>query len=263
LLDLWLIVVMCAWLFDIALSAVFNGGRYDVGFYAGRIYGLFAASFVLGVLLLENSKLYARLVALHASDRKKAAELQRLSVMDALTGIANRRAFETALDQEWRRTLRHKTPLCLLMIDVDHFKKFNDAYGHVAGDECLRAVADVLGRSARRAGEMAARYGGEEFAVLLPHVDLEEAREFAARLCRAVRDLGIPHKGSTTAPCVTISVGVASALSTGAWQWSETEARGASSTILVKMADKALYRAKTGGRNQAIAAEATDDAKAA
>jgi Membrane-associated sensor, integral membrane domain len=111
-LDLWLMVVMCAWLFDIALSAVLNAGRYDLGFYAGRIYGLLATTFVLIVLLLDNSRLYAQLIELHASDRKKAAELQRLTVVDPLTGIANRRAFEQALDQEWRRTMRHNTPLC-------------------------------------------------------------------------------------------------------------------------------------------------------
>ncbi len=189
-LDLWLMVVMCAWMFDIALSAVLNAGRYDLGFYAGRIYGLMATSFVLVVLLLENSRLYARLIEAHASDRRKAAELQRLSVVDALTGIANRRAFDTALDLEWRRSLRHRTPLCLLMIDVDCFKRFNDAYGHVAGDQCLQLPSpQALARNARRAGEMAARYGGEEFAVLLPQTELADARRLAQRMCQAVRDL--------------------------------------------------------------------------
>jgi hypothetical protein len=156
-LDLWLMVVMCAWIFDIALSAVFNAGRYDLGFYAGRIYGLMATSFVLVVLLLENSRLYARLIAVHAGDRRKAAELARLSVVDPLTGIANRRAFDAALDQEWRRSLRHRTPLCLLLADVDCFKRFNDTYGHVAGDQCLHAIAQALAGNARRAGELAAR----------------------------------------------------------------------------------------------------------
>ena len=109
MLDLWLIVTMCAWLFDIALSAVLNAGRYDLGFYAGRIYGLLAASFVLVVLLHENGKLYVQLIKLRDSDREKAAELHRLSTIDPLTGIANRRAFEDALDQEWRRMMRHGT----------------------------------------------------------------------------------------------------------------------------------------------------------
>src|SRR4029077_5401155 len=112
-LDVWLVVIMCAWLFDIALSAVLNAGRYDLGFYAGRIYGLLAASFVLAMLLLESSKLSVRLVESHASAHAKAAELHRLSTIDPLTGIANRRAFEQALDQEWRRMTRHQTALSL------------------------------------------------------------------------------------------------------------------------------------------------------
>jgi diguanylate cyclase (GGDEF)-like protein len=259
-LDLWLMVVMCAWMFDIALSGVLNAGRYDLGFYAGRIYGLLATSFVLVVLLLENSRLYARLIAAHASDRKKAAELARLSVIDPLTGIANRRAFDAALDQEWRRSLRHRTPFCLLLIDVDCFKRFNDAYGHVAGDQCLHAVAQALAGNARRAGELAARYGGEEFAVLLPQTDLDEAHGLAQRMCQAVRDLGVAHRGSTVAPHVTISVGVASALVAFASETALTradapaETRRSNPTALVEMADQALYRAKTAGRNRAIAA---------
>ena len=196
MLDLWLIVTMCAWLFDIALSAVLNAGRYDLGFYAGRIYGLLAASFVLIVLLHEHGKLYVQLIKLRDSDREKAAELHRLSTIDPLTGIANRRAFEDALDQEWRRMMRHGSTLSLLMIDVDCFKRFNDAYGHVAGDQCLRVVAQVLAGKARRAGEMAARYGGEEFAVLLPHVDIAEARKLGEAICAAVRDRRIPHEHS-------------------------------------------------------------------
>ncbi len=263
-LDLWLMVVMCAWMLDIALGAVLNAGRYDLGFYAGRIYGLMAASFVLVVLLLENSRLYARLIEAHASDRRKAAELQRLSVVDPLTGIANRRAFEAALDQEWRRSLRHRSALCLLLVDVDCFKRFNDAYGHVAGDQCLHAVAQALAGNARRAGELAARYGGEEFAVLLPQTDLDEAHGLAQRLCQAVRDLGIAHRGSTAAPHVTISAGVASALAAFASEpaladdGAPAEARRSSPTVLVKMADQALYRAKAAGRNRAMAAHADD-----
>jgi diguanylate cyclase (GGDEF)-like protein len=265
-LDLWLMVALCAWLFDIALSAVLNAGRYDLGFYAGRIYGLLATSFVLVVLLLDNSRLYARLIKLHASDREKAAELQRLTIVDPLTGIANRRAFEEALDQEGR-TQRHRTPLCLLMIDVDYFKRFNDAYGHVAGDHCLRTIAEALARTARRAGEVAARYGGEEFAVLLPHTDLDEALQLAQRMCQAVRDLNIPHKESAVAPYVTISVGVASELLATISEpegtplfHDSTQAgtRRSGPTVLVKTADDALYRAKTAGRNRALSA-ATDD----
>jgi diguanylate cyclase (GGDEF)-like protein len=259
-LDLWLMVVMCAWTFDIALSAVLNGGRFDLGFYAGRIYGLLATSFVLVVLLSGYGRNYARLIKLNESDRRKAAELERLATADALTGIANRRAFEEALDQEWRRTLRHRTPLCLILIDVDFFKRFNDAYGHVAGDQCLRAVAETLARNARRAGEVAARYGGEEFAVLLPHADLDDAHRLAQRMCEAVRQLGIPHKQSEVASHVTISAGVASALLVLAGDF-PVEAERASPTLLIKAADQALYGAKAAGRNQVMSGRPGDGGK--
>jgi diguanylate cyclase (GGDEF)-like protein len=255
-LDLWLTVVMCAWFFDVALSTVLNAGRFDLGFYVGRIYGLLAASFVLAVLMLENSRLYGQLIAAHASDRRKAIELQRLAAMDPLTGIANRRAFEEALDQEWQQANRHNTSLSLLMIDVDCFKPFNDAYGHVAGDECLRAIARVLASNARRAGDMAARYGGEEFAVLLPHTNLNDARQLAERICEAVRDMNLRHEKSTAGSHITISVGAASAVyleTSGACPPddegpSRTLPRGP--TLLVEAADQALYAAKLAGRNR-------------
>ena len=131
-------------------------------------YGLAAASLVLVMLLCGHTRLYLQLVKLHRSEREKSAELARITTIDALTGIANRRAFDEALHEEWRRMLRHGTALSLLMIDVDYFKRFNDTYGHVAGDACLGRVAQTIASRARRAGELAARYGGEEFAVLLP-----------------------------------------------------------------------------------------------
>jgi diguanylate cyclase (GGDEF)-like protein len=266
-LDIWLIVTMCAWLFDIALSAVFNAGRYDLGFYAGRIFGLLAASFVLMVLLFENGKLYVRLIELRESDRDKAAELHRLSTTDQLTGIANRRAFDEALGQEWRRMLRHKMALSLLMIDVDYFKPFNDRYGHVAGDNCLSAVAQAVAARARRAGEMAARYGGEEFAVLLPHTDLAQACKLAELICASVRERGILHEGSAVAPCVTISVGVASIAEMPhlaavlSRQGAAAAGSPAGAVVLIEAADQALYRAKATGRNRVVAA-GTDDGAA-
>jgi diguanylate cyclase (GGDEF)-like protein len=259
-LNLWLMVVMCAWFFDVTLSTVINAGRFDLGFYAGRVYGLMANGFVLAMLMLESSKLYARLIIIHDSERKRATEL---AALDPLTGIANRRAFEEALDQEWRRMRRYRTPLCLFMIDVDDFKRFNDVYGHVAGDQCLRAIAQVLGDNTRRAGQLAARYGGEEFAVLLPHLHIDDAHRLAQRICEAVRDLRIPHRESTAAVQVTISVGVASALlllgsDQGALLFprggASAEMRGLGPTLLVEAADRALYAAKNAGRNQVVSA---------
>jgi diguanylate cyclase (GGDEF)-like protein len=266
ILDLWLIVVLSAWLFDIALSAMFNAGRFDLGFYAGRIYGLAAASLVLVVLLARNSRLYLELIRLHRSDREKAAELARLSTVDALTGIANRRAFDAALDEEWRRMLRHGTALALLLIDIDYFKRYNDAYGHVAGDQCLRAVAQAVASRARRAGELAARYGGEEFAVLLPQTGLAAARALAELICTTVREREIPHEQSGAAPHVTISVGVASigefpdaaaAFSRGS---AAANAFSPGATVLVETADRALYTAKSAGRNRVATADPNETA---
>jgi diguanylate cyclase (GGDEF)-like protein len=269
MLDLWLIVTMCAWLFDIALSAVLNAGRYDLGFYAGRIYGLLAASFVLVVLLHEHGKLYVQLIKLRDIDREKADSLHRLSTVDSLTGIANRRAFEDALDQEWRRMMRHGTTLSLLMVDVDCFKRFNDTYGHVAGDQCLRVVAQVLAGKARRAGEMAARYGGEEFVVLLPHADIVEAKKLGEVICASVRDCEILHEQSDAAPYVTISVGAASIANlpelaaTLSREGTLPSATMPGATVLVETADHALYRAKKAGRNRVVAAGIDDAAGAA
>jgi diguanylate cyclase (GGDEF)-like protein len=267
LLDLWLIVVMFAWLFDIGLSAALNAGRFDLGFYAGRIYGFMAASFVLIVLLLEHAELYLQYAKLRASDRAKAAALQRLSTVDALTGIANRRAFDEALDEEWRRMMRHRTALSLLLIDVDYFKRFNDSYGHVAGDGCLRAVAQAIGKKARRAGELAARYGGEEFAVLLPQTSRDDAVRLAELMCKVVREQAVPHQASEVSPFVTISIGVACIANPP--ETAATLSRDAVSvpppgaTILIEAADQALYRAKTGGRNRVAFAGQTAETAAA
>jgi diguanylate cyclase (GGDEF)-like protein len=260
-LDLWLIVVMCAWLFDIALSGGINAARYDLGFYAGRIFGFLAASLVLVVLLVQNSELHLQLIRLRDSDREKAAELQRLTTVDPLTGIANRRAFDEALGQEWRRMMRHKTTLSLLIIDVDYFKRFNDTYGHVAGDRCLRAVAQALARRARRAGEMAARYGGEEFAVLLPHTEIDEAIRLAELMCASTREQNILHAGSAVAPHVTVSIGVASIADlpeSAAALCRDGTTAPSGATVLIEAADQALYRAKMAGRNRVAVAGAND-----
>jgi diguanylate cyclase (GGDEF)-like protein len=235
-LDLWLVVVGVMLLMSAALSALLNTGRFDFGFCFGRLFGLAAASFVLINLLIENSRLYAKLAA-------GQAELERLTRVDPLTGIANRRAFDAALDAEWRRAARNHTPLSLLLIDVDNFKSFNDLYGHPAGDECLRTIAEVLMRTARRAGETIARVGGEEFTVLLPGIDRAEAASLAQRLCQTVRDLNFPHAASSVAGHVTISVGAASAVPSHEF-WDPGP------DGLVERADRALYAAKAAGRDR-------------
>jgi diguanylate cyclase (GGDEF)-like protein len=235
-LDLWVLVAGCVTALEVALSSTLTSGRFDLGWYLGRVYGLAAMSFVLLMLLLENNRLYARL----ADSR---AELRRLAVIDPLTRVANRRAFDDALDEEWRRAVRNKTTVALLLIDVDRFKAFNDVHGHVTGDHCLRMVADTLAANVRRAGEMVARYGGEEFAILLPGSDLAKASELGQRLLAAVRMLEVIAGASQ--PHITISVGVASMLPAR-----EVDPIDPGATELVKAADRALYAAKASGRNQ-------------
>jgi diguanylate cyclase (GGDEF)-like protein len=237
-LDLWVLVAGCVTALEVALSSSLNSGRFDIGWYLGRIFGLAAMSFVLLMLLLENNRLYARLA-------ESRAELRRLAVIDPLTRVANRRAFDDAIDEEWRRAVRGSTTIALLLIDVDQFKAFNDVHGHVGGDHCLRMVADTLAANVRRAGEMVARYGGEEFAVLLPGSDLGKASELGQRLLAAVRMLEVT--ASADRPHITISVGVASMFPAR-----EADPVDPGPTTLIKAADRALYAAKASGRNQVI-----------
>ncbi len=235
-LDLWVLVAGCVTALEVALASSLNSGRFDLGWYLGRTYGLAAMSFVLLMLLVENNRLYARL----ADSR---AELRRLAVIDPLTRVANRRAFDDALDEEWRRAVRSNSTIALLLIDVDQFKAFNDVHGHVTGDHCLRMVADTLAANVRRAGEMVARYGGEEFAILLPGSDLAKASELGRRLLAAVRMLDVT--AGAKKPHITISVGVASMFPAR-----EADPVDPGATALVKSADRALYAAKANGRNQ-------------
>ncbi len=166
-------------------------------------------------------------------------ELQRLSMTDGLTGIANRRLFDESLDREWRRCRRLKKPLSIILFDVDFFKKYNDRYGHQTGDECLRLVAKEVSRTASRPGDMAARYGGEEFVLILAETDQEGARWVADRIRQNLSALRIPHDGSDYKH-VTISCGVVSVV----------PGEELSAEKLVKSADIALYIAKEQGRNR-------------
>ena len=149
-------------------------------------------------------------VTLHLRLKAQEDLLRSLTGRDPLTGIANRRALDERLVQEWRRALRHDQSLALLMIDIDHFKAYNDHYGHIQGDDCLRRVAQVIAEKVPRAEDLVARYGGEEFAVLLANSTRQEAVIVAERVRAAVKDLCIPHACSSTAAVVSLSVGVAS-----------------------------------------------------
>jgi diguanylate cyclase (GGDEF)-like protein len=175
-------------------------------------------------------------------------KLHALAAADGLTGLANRRHLDEQLDREWRRAHREDNAISVIMIDVDHFKAFNDTYGHQHGDDCLRRVAGALGQGARRPGDLAARYGGEEFAVVLPTTPSEGARLVAAGIKNAIAALGIEHSNSSAANHVTASLGVATAFPK---QFASDQA------ALLKLADQALYEAKHRGRNRVVWVDAT------
>ena len=177
--------------------------------------------------------------ALQKANRK----LQELATMDGLTRIANRRRFDDQLAQEWRRLGREGGSLSLIMCDIDHFKLYNDTYGHQAGDDCLRTVARAISDTARRPADLAARYGGEEFAVILPNTGGEGAMQVAREIRQEVRRLKLAHRSSPVAPCVTLSLGVATAVPDPKMPPER----------LVAWADKALYEAKEQGRDRVIA----------
>ncbi|WAR44173.1 diguanylate cyclase domain-containing protein [Methylomonas rapida] len=170
--------------------------------------------------------------------------LRVLAFIDGLTGLANRRRFDETLQLEWRRCRRNDSPLALLMIDIDHFKLYNDRYGHQAGDSCLQAVAATLKAAFGRAQDLVARYGGEEFVCLLPECDHAAAKPKADALVQAVAALGLPHESSPTAATLTISLGIAVIIPNVS----------RSPEDLVMAADAALYQAKQQGRNQVCSA---------
>jgi diguanylate cyclase (GGDEF)-like protein len=196
-------------------------------------------------------------------------ELEEKIRLDPLTQIANRRALDEQLAAEWQRAMRRPSALAFLMIDVDFFKLYNDHYGHVAGDQCLKKVAQALAASVNRAGELTARYGGEEFAVLLPEADLARALRTAERICQAVRSLEIEHINSAVAPCVTVSIGVVCVQPVFAEfappGQTESPPRIPTESIqpgvqrMVNQADEALYQAKQLGRNRAVLYRATPE----
>lgn len=167
--------------------------------------------------------------------------LEQLSVTDPLTGLANRRRFADTLNAEWTRAQRTQKPVGLVMIDIDHFKQYNDHYGHIGGDACLRVVASELGRGTRGSMDLVARYGGEEFAVILPGADYDTTHAIAQRICAAVAALNEPHAAADRG-FVTISVGITSIVPSAV----------APADQLVEIADAALYEAKRLGRNRVM-----------
>lgn len=199
-----------------------------------------------GPIYDEDGTLIAVVETLRDITEQKLAQmaLENIASTDGLTGLANRRTFDKTLETEWRRARREQAPLSLLMADIDHFKAFNDTYGHQMGDECLNKVAQALGAQASRPADLAARYGGEEFVVLLPTTTSDGAMQVAERVRHAVSALKIPHGGTEGASWVTLSLGAATIVPTA----------DLSPQALVRIADEALYAAKRAGRNRVSSA---------
>ncbi|MEG4118086.1 diguanylate cyclase [Microcoleus sp. N9_B4] len=184
-------------------------------------------------IAIEQSQLYRKLAIANE-------KLQQLATTDGLTGIANRRQFDRVLSLEWRRLAREELPLSLIMFDIDFFKLYNDFYGHLGGDDCLRQVAGAIARSTNRAGDLTARYGGEEFALVLPNTSAEGANAVARKICDGIASLKLPHARSSIGPYVTLSCGIATAIPSAQ----------ESPNTLIRSADSALYQAKTEGKNR-------------
>jgi diguanylate cyclase (GGDEF)-like protein len=168
--------------------------------------------------------------------------LYKQTISDGLTQIANRRHFDNYLTQEWKRALREKQSIALLICDIDFFKQYNDIYGHQCGDKCLKYVAQTIEKVTKRPADLVARYGGEEFGVILPNTQIIGAVEIGEKICCAIRNLNIPHAKSSAANHVTLSIGINCMIPTAEYNMSE----------FIEIADKALYQAKDKGRNQFV-----------
>jgi diguanylate cyclase (GGDEF)-like protein len=187
----------------------------------------------------------AELLVLNERLAEMNLELERLAVTDSLTGLANRRSFNTFLADEWRRAIRQDNYFAVLMVDIDHFKAYNDNYGHLAGDVCLQKIAMSLQAVVHRTGDLVARYGGEEFVIVLPDTNVEGALLLAQAVHGQIAELALSHQASPVHRQVTVSVGVAV----------EKASAAVTAAQLVAKADAALYRAKETGRNRTVLAE--------
>jgi diguanylate cyclase (GGDEF)-like protein len=190
-----------------------------------------------------NTSVVKARVGNHMELKKQRDFLETLASVDALTGIPNRRGFDDYLDREWRRAARTGTPLSLLMIDIDYFKSYNDEQGHLAGDDCLKAVAQQLKNVPHRGGDLVARFGGEEFRAVLSDTPFESLRFMAEKFRSSVEAAKIPHASSPVSEVVTVSVGAATVV----------PVHQCSPLVLIEKADRMLYRAKCQGRNRVVA----------
>lgn len=240
-----LLACSCAGAFSVAIARM-RGIQPDVPQFLFYFIGSVVVNGFVAWLLERQDRLnflQALLLEHEAGEREVLnRQLQRLARQDPLSGLSNRRHFDEVLAEEWDRARRDKQELALLFIDVDHFKAFNDTYGHPAGDVCLSRIGVILSEALMRPADLAARYGGEEFVILLPGTSVRGARKVAERILLAVDALAIPHEGSEAAPHVTVSIGLA-AVEPERWPLSKA---------LVDSADSALYEAKHLGRHRIV-----------
>ncbi|VXC97091.1 DeoR faimly transcriptional regulator [Burkholderia sp. 8Y] len=248
LMDLWLAVALLGSLIDATLT-LSAGARYSVGWYAARVASMVSSSAVLGMLIHETAGLYRNLSETHR-------KLVETSARDGLTGVFNRAYFDERYRREFALKASTGHPLCVLLIDVDHFKAYNDTFGHLAGDECLKRVAQALSAQLRRQNDFLARYGGEEFVVVLPGCEPAAGLAVAEEL-RAAAETAESDGPSRVIPRATVSIGHACTL----------PQPPRSAAALLNLADAALYRAKALGRNRVVSAmdamNATDKATGA
>jgi diguanylate cyclase (GGDEF)-like protein len=229
-LDLGLTIALLASTVDSVLIMK-AGARFSLGWYVARLGSVVSSISVLIVYLREVTLLYARVIRLNERLAEQAA-------VDVTTNLFNRRHFNRQLHVALRDAMRRRETTALLLIDIDHFKLYNDRYGHLAGDDCLLQVAQAIAEAVRRPSDVAARYGGEEFAVILPGTGSDGARHIAQRVLGAVRSLALDHAASPTAPAVTVSIGAG------------TADPGTPFETLIREADKSLYAAKRAGRDR-------------
>jgi diguanylate cyclase (GGDEF)-like protein len=233
---LWIFVILCGRLIDVLLT-LDSGSRYTLGWYVARADILIASSAFLVILMAQINQLYGSL-------RQANTRLTRDVFLDGLTGVANRRYLDEHVLTAVSHAARHDLTVGFIMVDIDHFKKYNDAFGHLEGDECLRRIALAIAKQVSRQSDFVARFGGEEFAVMLVGTDAAGSWLVAERIRSTVEHLGIRAAPDAGFPVVTVSLGVC-----------VRPARGATAQALIVSADRALYAAKAAGRNRAILSE--------
>lgn len=227
-MSVWLSLALFVSLLAVTMTLL-GGARFSVGWYAARVSSILSATVLLGVLLWEVNRLYH-------SVQKDNEQLYQMSMIDALTGSYNRRYLDKRLPQELALAARQQNCLALLVLDVDHFKRFNDRYGHLAGDQCLQHVAKVMQTTLQRPADFVARYGGEEFIVVLPDTDVIGAQQVAERIRQLIAEITLQLDSEPVK--VTASLGVAVSLD-----------GNITAADLINHADQALYQAKHAGRN--------------